>query len=53
MEATWTAEQVASLAPDTASLKAGRQRAMAIHWQTLGQDDSALWGEVKGNKLPR
>jgi hypothetical protein len=46
---TWTAEQVASLAPDTASLKAGRQLATATHWQTLGQDETALWGEVKGS----
>lgn len=49
MDHTWTAEQVASLAPDTASLKAGRQLAVATHWHTLGQDAHALWGEVKGS----
>ena len=48
MAISWTPEQVTSFAPDAASLKAGRQLAVAKQWTSLGQNDAALWGEIKG-----
>jgi hypothetical protein len=45
----WTTEHVNTLAPDAASLKNGRALAVASKWQTLGQADGILWGEIKGS----
>lgn len=45
----WTTEHVNSLSPDAASLKNGRALAVASKWQTLGQADGILWGEIKGS----
>jgi hypothetical protein len=44
-----TPEQVQTLAPDPASLKAGQGLADARHWVSLGANDDALWGECKGS----
>jgi hypothetical protein len=44
-----TVEQVLALAPDPASVKAGRELSSAAKWATLGSDDDALWGECKGS----
>ena len=46
---TWTAEQVAALAPDAASAKAGQGLAGARKWVSLGRDERALWGEAQGS----
>jgi hypothetical protein len=46
---TLTPDQVKSLAPDPASLKAGQKLADARHWSGLGRDAAALWGECKGS----
>ncbi|EIJ35418.1 SWIM zinc finger family protein [Thiothrix nivea] len=46
---TWTTEQVAALAPDAASLKAGEKLSQPHQWQTLGQADGVVWGEIKGS----
>jgi hypothetical protein len=46
---TWTAEQVLALAPDTASVKAGRRLARVGQWFQLGSARRVLWGECRGN----
>ncbi|WML90930.1 SWIM zinc finger family protein [Thiothrix lacustris] len=46
---TWTTAQVAALSPDAASLKAGEKLSQPHQWQTLGQADGVLWGEIKGS----
>lgn len=46
---TFTDEQIQSLAPDTASLKAGKDLANARKWPTLAFSERALWGEVQGS----
>ncbi|MEE4377456.1 MAG: SWIM zinc finger family protein [Candidatus Competibacteraceae bacterium] len=46
---TWTAERVTALAPDTASVKAGRDLARASQWSSLGNTQRVLWGECKGS----
>lgn len=49
MTCRWTMEQVNALAPDAASAKAGEKLARASQWQTLGQTETTLWGEIKGS----
>jgi hypothetical protein len=44
-----TTEQIMALAPDAASVKAGRGLAHAAKWPTLGQSADALWGECQGS----
>ncbi len=44
-----TETQVAQLAPDPPSLKAGRQLANRRLWLTLAHNDRVLWGEVQGS----
>lgn len=44
-----TETQVAQLAPDPPSLKAGRQLANKRLWLTLAHNDRVLWGEVQGS----
>src|SRR5215469_15635267 len=48
-----TAEQVHTLAPDSASVAASRKLAVARHWHNLGQSSDALWGECQGSALYR
>ncbi len=45
----WTEEQINSLAPDPASLKAGKSLAIPNKWQNIGSSDIALWGECQGS----
>lgn len=45
----WTTEHVNAFAPDSSSLKNGQSLAIASKWQTLGQKDGILWGEIKGS----
>lgn len=45
----WTTEHISTLAPDSSSLKNGRALAVVGKWQTLGQADGILWGEIKGS----
>ncbi|MEZ5582868.1 MAG: SWIM zinc finger family protein [Candidatus Competibacteraceae bacterium] len=45
----WTAERVTALAPDAASVKAGRGLARAGKWSDLGGTQRVLWGECKGS----
>jgi hypothetical protein len=49
MPVVWTSEQVTSMAPDGASVAAGRKQAGARKWQSLGHSDQLLWGEIKGS----
>lgn len=44
-----TPDQITALAPDAASLKAGRDLATPRKWQLLGSDASALWGLAQGS----
>jgi hypothetical protein len=44
-----TAEQVAGLAPDASSLKAGRGLAGERRWTGLGQSERAVWGLCQGS----
>ncbi|MBR4750588.1 MAG: SWIM zinc finger family protein [Thermoguttaceae bacterium] len=43
-----TTEQIDALAPDSASIAAGRKLATAT-WKTLGGSERALWGEIYGS----
>ncbi|TWT36003.1 hypothetical protein KOR34_09000 [Posidoniimonas corsicana] len=45
----WTNQQVLDLAPDAASVKAGRSQSQVSKWPVLGAAERALWGEVKGS----
>lgn len=45
---TWTSEQVASVAPDAASITAARGLANARVWSATGHDDRAVWGQCRG-----
>lgn len=45
----WTQEHINTLAPDSSSLKNGRSLAVISKWQTLGQKNGILWGEIKGS----
>lgn len=49
----WNSEQVISLAPDAASVKAGRGLAQAAKWSNLGlsagDQPQALWGACQGS----
>src|SRR3982750_1730019 len=51
MPLTLTAEQVSTLAPDAASLAAGKKLAAGRDWSNVGHDARALWGECKGSAL--
>jgi len=44
-----TTEQITALAPDSASVKAGRGLVNPAKWPTLGQSADALWGECQGS----
>ena len=45
----WSAEQVIALAPDAASVAAGRKLAAPRAWPGLGCDDRAVWGLAQGS----
>lgn len=45
----WTEEQVNGIAPDAASLKAGRGLAIPGKWNNIGLSEIALWGECQGS----
>ena len=51
MSLSLTVEQVATLAPDAASLAAGKKLAAGRDWSNVGRDARALWGEYKGSAL--
>lgn len=44
-----TPDQITAIAPDAASLKAGRELGNARKWQSLGADAEALWGLALGS----
>jgi hypothetical protein len=46
-----TANQVISMAPDASSTAAGKKLANVKHWQHIGQNADALWGECQGSAL--
>jgi hypothetical protein len=45
----WTADQVAAMAPDPASAKAGQALASPRKWVLMARDGRALWGECQGS----
>ncbi|WP_067571232.1 SWIM zinc finger family protein [Nocardia acidivorans] len=47
MTTAWTADQIAALAPDAASLTAARK--LRGKWSGSGQHDTALWGLCQGS----
>ena len=46
---TWTVDQVLALAPDDASVSAGKELASASKWVLVGVSNVAVWGEAKGS----
>jgi hypothetical protein len=46
-----SSEQVLALAPDASSASAGKKLNNTKHWQNLGQNPEALWGECQGSAL--
>ena len=42
-------DQIVALAPDAASIKAGRGLVKPSKWPTLGQSEDMLWGECQGS----
>ncbi|MEO1655126.1 MAG: SWIM zinc finger family protein, partial [Bacteroidota bacterium] len=42
-------EQIEQLAPDAASVKAGKKQAQLSKWPDLGRNDKALWGSCQGS----
>lgn len=46
-----TDAQIVEMAPDAGAADAGRKMARANLWQSLGQSESAYWGECKGSAL--
>ena len=49
MPVPFSAEQVTALAPDSASVKAGRGLTNPAKWPTLGCNSEAAWGECRGS----
>lgn len=49
MGRTWTHEQVVSLAPDAASLKAAQGLSSPRKWTELGTDGQLIWGLAQGS----
>jgi hypothetical protein len=47
----FTTEQVLTMAPDASSASAGKKLGNAKHWQNVGQNPAALWGECQGSAL--
>lgn len=45
----WTEDQVLAMAPDQASVAAGKAQAKAEKWLTLHYNEKAIWGEIKGS----
>lgn len=46
----WTEEKIIGLAPDTSSLKAGKDLSKAKNkWNSFEQSERALWGECQGS----
>lgn len=45
----FTEEQIVQLAPDAASMKAGKGLAVAGKWPLLGQNEQAVWGHCQGS----
>lgn len=43
--------QIQALAPDAASIAAGKKLGRATSWQNLGHSDAAVWGECQGSAL--
>lgn len=49
MGATWTAEQVLALAPDSSSVSAAKALATPAKWSSTGAAESLLWGLCQGS----
>ncbi|MNV19105.1 hypothetical protein D3C71_1099560 [compost metagenome] len=45
----FTEQQILQLAPDEASIKAGKNLSAASHWLVAAVNDRVLWGEIKGS----
>ncbi|MGP1387520.1 MAG: SWIM zinc finger family protein [Thainema sp.] len=49
MSPNWTTEQVLALSPDDSSTKNAKKLAIATKWESLNQNDQAIWGACKGS----
>ncbi|XVV10690.1 DUF5691 domain-containing protein [Actinoplanes sp. CA-131856] len=47
----WSTAQVETLAPDAASLKAGRGLSAPLSWSATGRLDDILWGQCRGYQV--
>src|SRR5262245_9017641 len=45
----WTTDQILTLAPDPASVKAGQELASARNWLKLGANEDTAWGLCQGS----
>ncbi|WP_240687169.1 SWIM zinc finger family protein [Amycolatopsis suaedae] len=45
----WSTERVLELAPDAASVRAGRAQAAAVGWSGAGASPAAVWGACQGS----
>jgi hypothetical protein len=43
--------QIAGLAPDAASIAAGKKLSASKHWRDLGRSPAAMWGQCQGSAL--
>ncbi|MEU8813348.1 DUF5691 domain-containing protein [Actinoplanes sp. NPDC048796] len=47
----WSTAQVETLAPDAASIKAGRGLSAPLSWSATGRLDDILWGQCRGYQV--
>ncbi|MEV4349962.1 SWIM zinc finger family protein, partial [Actinoplanes sp. NPDC049596] len=47
----WSTAQVETLAPDAASIKAGRGLSAPLSWSATGRLDDVLWGQCRGYQV--
>ncbi|PIQ23228.1 hypothetical protein COW36_18970 [bacterium (Candidatus Blackallbacteria) CG17_big_fil_post_rev_8_21_14_2_50_48_46] len=45
----WNEDRVLALAPDAASVSAGKKLTQPMRWPLLGQNEDQLWGECQGS----
>src|SRR5271154_2663051 len=45
----FTEDQIIGLAPDTGSIKSGRDLAIASKWVRFGASEKTVWGECQGS----
>ena len=46
-----TPDQVERMSPDSSSTSSGKKLALPHHWDNLGRNEAAIWGECHGSSL--